>query len=97
MHIHYTYINIKVKRSLTAEAAWTSVLQCAYGLSHTDAASGDPNGGDVPRWDQYRKGEYGTMVFDRQSGMKYGFDRVLIRRYEENTDFVNAFMHARRR
>jgi len=61
------------------------------------ATSGDPNGGDVPRWDQYRKGEYGTMVFDRQSGMKYGFDRELIRRYEENTDFVNAFMHARRR
>ena len=57
------------------------------------ATSGDPNGGDVPKWEKYVKGEGGTMVFDRQCGMKYNFDRELIRVYEENTHFANAFMH----
>ncbi|MBQ5412884.1 MAG: carboxylesterase family protein, partial [Oscillospiraceae bacterium] len=57
------------------------------------AATGDPNGGDVPKWEQYRRGECGTMVFDRQCAMKYNFDRELIRIYEQNTNFRNAFMH----
>ncbi|MBP1554800.1 MAG: carboxylesterase/lipase family protein [Oscillospiraceae bacterium] len=57
------------------------------------ATTGDPNGGDVPRWERYAKEEGGTMVFDRQCGMKYNFDRELIRVYEENTNFRNAFMH----
>ncbi|MBQ5342500.1 MAG: carboxylesterase family protein, partial [Oscillospiraceae bacterium] len=57
------------------------------------ATTGDPNGGDVPRWERYAKEEGGTMVFDRQCGMKYNFDRELIRVYEQNTNFRNAFMH----
>ena len=45
------------------------------------------------RWERYAKEEGGTMVFDRQCGMKYNFDRELIRVYEQNTNFRNAFMH----
>ncbi len=57
------------------------------------ATNGDPNGGDVPKWAPYRKGECGTMIFDRRCGMRYDFDRELIRSFSENTDF--AFGHAR--
>ena len=61
------------------------------------ATYGDPNGGDVPEWKKYSKDDGATMVFDHQSEMRYNFDRELIKEYEKNTDFVMAFMHARRK
>lgn len=60
------------------------------------ATCGDPNGGDVPVWAPYKAGECGTMIFDRQCGMRYNYDRELITKWEEYTDFVPSFMRMKR-
>ena len=60
------------------------------------ATCGDPNGGDVPVWEPYRKGECGTMIFDRQCGMRYDFDRELVWKFQENTDLEFNFMRVKK-
>jgi len=61
------------------------------------ATYGDPNGDDVPKWEQYKDGEYGTMIFDRQCGMRYNYDRELVWKYKDATDFVNDFMRIKKK
>ena len=60
------------------------------------AVGGDPNGGDVPEWKPYRKGECGTMIFDRSCGMRYDFDRELVWKFQENTDLEFNFMRVKK-
>ncbi len=60
------------------------------------ATCGDPNGGDVPEWEPYRKGECGTMIFDRQCGMRYDFDRELVWKFQESTDLEFNFMRVKK-
>ena len=61
------------------------------------ATYGDPNGDDVPKWEQYKDGECGTMIFDRQCGMRYNYDRELVWKYKDATDFVNDFMRIKKK
>lgn len=49
------------------------------------ATNGNPNGGDVPEWKQFKKGECGTMIFDRQCGMRNNHDRDLLNNYRDIT------------
>ena len=51
------------------------------------ATCGDPNGGDVPEWTPYTAGHRGTMIFDRQCGMRDNFDRALVDKLREVTEF----------
>ena len=59
------------------------------------ATDGDPNGGDAPKWEPYREGECGTMIFDRQCGMRYDYDRKLVFSYSENMDFAYGLARER--
>ena len=59
------------------------------------ATCGDPNGDGVPVWEPYREGECGTMVFDRECGMRYNHDRELVRGFSENTDFAFGLVRDR--
>ena len=51
------------------------------------ATNGDPNGGDVPEWTPYTKDHKGTMIFDRKCEMKDNFDRELVDKIREATEF----------
>lgn len=55
------------------------------------ATNGDPNGGDVPHWEPYRKGECGVMIFDRHCEMRYNFDRELVFKWNQYAGFVPGF------
>ena len=61
------------------------------------ATYGNPNGGDVPEWDQYREGERGVMVFDRKCEMRYDFDHELIWKYVENSNFADPFFRVKKK
>ncbi len=61
------------------------------------ATCGNPNGGDVPEWKPYRKGECGTMIFDRKCGMKYNFDRELVTKFHEYSGLGEGFMSNRKK
>ena len=61
------------------------------------ATYGDPNGGDVPEWDQYREGERGVMVFDKKCEMRYDFDHELIWKYVENSNFADPFFRVKKK
>ncbi len=56
------------------------------------ATNGDPNGGDVPRWEPYTKDNHVTMIFDKKCEMRGDFDSDLIQKFEDATDFKNPFM-----
>ena len=56
------------------------------------ATNGDPNGGDVPRWEPYTKENHRTMIFDKKCEMRGDFDKELIQKFEDATDFRNPFM-----
>ena len=61
------------------------------------ATYGNPNGGDVPEWDQYREGERGVMVFDKKCEMRYDFDHELIWKYVENSNFADPFFRVKKK
>ena len=61
------------------------------------ATCGDPNGGDVPKWEPYRKGECGTMIFDKKCEMRYDYDRELVWKYQDYTDFEYNFVRIKRK
>ncbi|MDO5136906.1 MAG: carboxylesterase family protein [Oscillospiraceae bacterium] len=56
------------------------------------ATNGDPNGGDVPEWKQYKTGECGTMIFDKQCEMRYDYDRELLSEYQKKAKMSNSFV-----
>ena len=55
------------------------------------ATNGDPNGGDVPCWENYKPGKGGTMIFDKKCEMRYDYDRELMDVYDKNAKFSNSF------
>ena len=56
------------------------------------ATCGDPNGGDVPKWEPYKSGKGGTMICDKKCEMRYKFDDELVRLMKKAGDYPNAFM-----
>ncbi len=56
------------------------------------ATCGDPNGGDVPCWEPFRKDAHRTMVFSKNCELKDDFDRKLVEKFEEYTDFKMPFL-----
>ncbi|MDO5136918.1 MAG: carboxylesterase family protein, partial [Oscillospiraceae bacterium] len=56
------------------------------------ATYGDPNGGDVPKWEPYKSGKGGTMVFDKKCEMRYQHDKDLVELMKVAGDYPNAFM-----
>ena len=61
------------------------------------ATYGDPNGGDVPEWKPYKEGECGTMIFDKKCEMRYNYDRELVWKFQEYTDFEYSFRRVKRK